>query len=616
LDENRFTVAGPGSQYFGRYRAQRVLGAGAFATVWLAEDETLAAAVAIKVLAENWSHDDEVRRRFIEEARILWRADSDHIVRIRNVEVLPDGRPYFVMDFADRGTLYERMRGRFEAGGRYSVEEAVALSLEIAEGLKVAHGLKVVHRDLKPANILFQSVPAHHGASRDERLMLTDFGMAKSLARSRGTTIATGTPYYMAPEQVEGRADERSDIYSAGVVLYELLAGRVPYAYDSPGRLFAAQTAEPPDPIGTLRDDVPAVLTEAIERALTTDPAQRWQSAQEWADALAAARTEAPAPAETLLPGVDPDQLLTLAPSQLAAQKANQPVPSHNQPVPSHATVAGTLPPAAPVPTPAAVSAPSGRRRRRRHMLTIGGTIALVLAGVAAAVIALVLTGGKAPKPNLAQVAAAAAGVSHATPPPPSRSSPPPPPAASSSRTAPAIDTSQFAASTCGGGNPVADFTSSYTDNPVATTVAGTRLYWALVTGRARWRVWATGGGNYCAIDSGSGTFTTLAGRSPAGTGSVRAGLQGTYVSDGRSTFTGTWSPKRSTTGDLGTLVAECTVSQDHTNATCRTAVDWHSFFFSTSSASTERALAVLYSTNQNGSLLTTLSGLRGDITG
>ena len=227
-------MAGGSPSYIGRYRAQKVVGSGAFATVWLAEDEALAAPVAIKVLAENWAHDEEVRKRFLEEGRILWRADSDHIVRIHNVDELPDGRPYFVMDFADRGTLHERMRGRIESGGRYTVDEAIALSLAVADGLKVAHSLGVVHRDLKPANIMFQSIPAHHGDDRDEKLILTDFGMAKSVARARGTTIATGTPYYMAPEQTEGRADERSDIYSAGVVLYELLAGRVPYPYDSP----------------------------------------------------------------------------------------------------------------------------------------------------------------------------------------------------------------------------------------------------------------------------------------------------------------------------------------------------------------------------------------------
>src|ERR1700674_5139113 len=372
-------LAGPEPQYIGRYLAHRVVGSGAFATVWLAEDETLAAPVAIKVLAENWAHDEEVRHRFQEEARILWRADSDHIVRIHNVDELPDGRPYFVMDFADRGTLHQRMRDRIQAGGRYTIDEAVALSLAIADGLKVAHALGIVHRDLKPANIMFQSIPAHHGEMRDEKLILTDFGMAKSVARSRGTTIATGTPYYMAPEQTEGRADERSDIYSAGVVLYELLSGRVPYPYDSPGRLFAAQVSEPPARITTLRDDVPPALEETLHRALASDPDQRWPSADAWFNALTAAeKGEAPAPIPAPLPGVDADALRTMAPAEIAAAKAEA-VP----------------PPAATPPPPARAAGDADRRRKRKRALAIGGPIALVAVAVVAAVLAIVVTGAK-----------------------------------------------------------------------------------------------------------------------------------------------------------------------------------------------------------------------------
>jgi Domain of unknown function (DUF6777)/Protein kinase domain len=383
-------LAGSEPQYIGRYRADRVVGSGAFATVWLAEDETLAAPVAIKVLADNWAHDEEVRQRFLEEARILWRADSDHIVRIHNVDELPDGRPYFVMDFADRGTLHERMRERISEGGRYTVDEAVAFSLAIAEGLKVAHALGIVHRDLKPANIMFQSIPSHHADERDEKLILTDFGMAKSVARARGTTIATGTPYYMAPEQTEGRADERSDIYSAGVVLYELLSGRVPYPYDSPGRLFAAQVSEPPARITTLRSDVPPPLEEALRRALASDPAERWPTADAWAGALtAAAKGEVPAPPAPL-PGVDPDALRTMAPAEIAAAKAEAAAAAPPPPQP------GAPPPPPPAaPPPASPDAHDDRRRKRKRALAIGGPIALVLVGVVAAVLAIVVTGAK-----------------------------------------------------------------------------------------------------------------------------------------------------------------------------------------------------------------------------
>jgi Protein kinase domain len=396
-------LAGPDPKYIGRYRADRVVGSGAFATVWLAVDETLNAPVAIKVLAENWAHDEEVRQRFLEEARILWRADSDHIVRIHNVDELPDGRPYFVMDFADRGTLLQRMRGRLDSGGRYSIDEAIAISLEIGDGLKVAHGLGVVHRDLKPANIMYQSIGEHHGGTADEKLILTDFGMAKSVARGRGTTIATGTPYYMAPEQTEGRADERSDIYSAGVVLYELLAGRVPYPYDSPGRLFAAQVAAPPAPITTLRDDVPKPLEETLNRALATDPDQRWPNAEAWTNALgAAAKGESP-PAAAPLPGVDPDMARTMAPAEIAAARAEaeaatppppaQPVTPG--PIPAAVPAAAATPPATPPPAapPRAAAGDAERRRRRKRTAAIGLPVVGVIAAVVAIVFALVLTG-------------------------------------------------------------------------------------------------------------------------------------------------------------------------------------------------------------------------------
>ena len=134
------------ADYIGRYRAERIVGSGAFGSVWLALDEALGTWVAIKILAENWAHEEEIRRRFMEEARILWRADSEHIVRIHNVDQLPDGRPYFVMDYVDRGTLELRMRQRSAAGQPWSAREAIDIGLAIAEGLEVAHALGIVHR--------------------------------------------------------------------------------------------------------------------------------------------------------------------------------------------------------------------------------------------------------------------------------------------------------------------------------------------------------------------------------------------------------------------------------------------------------------------------------------
>jgi hypothetical protein len=381
--------------YIGRYRAERVVGSGAFATVWLARDESLDTWVAIKVLADNWSHDEEIRRRFIEEARILWRANSDHIVRIHNVEELEDGRPYFVMDFADRGTLQQRMRDRAVGSAAWPVHEAIDISLAIADGLKVAHALGIVHRDLKPGNIMFQSVPEHHGTGREEKLILTDFGMAKSVARSRGTTIATGTPHYMAPEQAEGKADERSDIYAAGVVLYELLAGRVPFPYDSPGRFFAAQATEPPEPIANLRPSLPKEVAAAVDAALAVDPDRRWPSAEAWATALRAAREAGPG----AVAAMEPDAAHTMAPEEIAAARTPPPgdgapppgPPPVTPPGPVPVAAAATPPPPAPPPAAPPTGGSGGRRPRwARIVIPVVALLALLGAGVAA----IALTGG------------------------------------------------------------------------------------------------------------------------------------------------------------------------------------------------------------------------------
>ncbi|MDQ1520234.1 MAG: hypothetical protein QOI55_1307, partial [Actinomycetota bacterium] len=270
----------------GRYRVEQVLGTGAFGTVWLGYDETLDARVAIKVLAENWARDESFHRRFIEEARILWRAESDHVVRVHTVDELPDGRPYFVMDYADKGSLQDRMKGRFGRGESFSVDEALTISREIAEGLRVVHALGIAHRDLKPANIMYRSLPEHTGSPGGERLVLVDFGIAKNLAGTGATTIATGTPYYMAPEQTEGRADRRSDVYSAAVVLYELLARAVPYPYESVGELIRAQSSQSFTPLHDVRTDVPSPLEAVITRGLDVEPDARFADAASWLDAL------------------------------------------------------------------------------------------------------------------------------------------------------------------------------------------------------------------------------------------------------------------------------------------------------------------------------------------
>ena len=380
----------------GRYSIERVLGSGAFATVWLGHDDELDVDVAIKVLAENWVHDDDVRQRFLDEARILWRAQSPNIIRIHHIDVLDDGRPYMVMALADQGSLEDRMHERAVNRSQFSVQEAVDVGIGIATGLEAAHALDIVHRDLKPSAVLFQSVPGQE----ESQLVLADFGIAKSIAKSK-TTVATGTPHYMAPEQAEGRVDERTDVYSAAVILYEMLAGRVPYAFDTLAEVIRAQAAAPPVAVGLLRPDTPPALADAIGKALSHNPEDRFAGATEWKAALTAVVADAPPPQPP--PPVSPEPAAmdsTMTAEQfMAAQAAagsTEPAapPPPTAPPPAPPTAGG---PGAPPPPP-----PPSRRKKKAGMLwPLIGLAAVVVAVVGAMVF---LTGGTEEGPNIGEV--------------------------------------------------------------------------------------------------------------------------------------------------------------------------------------------------------------------
>jgi serine/threonine protein kinase len=265
-----------------RFRVERALGSGAFATVWLARDEQLDGLVALKILADNWSRNDDARRRFVEEARSMRLLDSDRVVRVYELSTLSDGRPFIVMEFADRGSLEDRMRFAKQTSSAFSASEVAAIGIELAACLSSVHAAHIVHRDVKPSNVLFRTVPAEtREALRrtgrpapNERMLLGDFGIARRSELS-GLTVVVGSPQYMAPEQADPstahRVDERADVYSAGVVLYELLAGTAPIA--GGGR-------DTPD-VRDVRDDVPATMAHAIRRSIAADPGARYATAWE-----------------------------------------------------------------------------------------------------------------------------------------------------------------------------------------------------------------------------------------------------------------------------------------------------------------------------------------------
>ena len=299
--------------HIGKYLARRALGAGSFATVWLADDEVLDSQVAVKVLADNWAQHPDVRRRFIEEAKLLRRIDHDRVVRIHDVDEMADGRPYFVMTWADRGTLHDRMQQYTASGTPMSIEEAVRLVIEICECLAVVHAFGVVHRDVKPSNVLFRSVRSHErfAAKRrgtdlgDEQMILGDFGLAKDLAAASGFTQAAGTPAYMAPEQARPTAliDHRVDVFGTASVLYELLTGKPPITASTLSGVRRDLDGSAMTPIRAVRPDISPALAAVVGRGLAYLPEQRYDSVIDFATALDEAQpARSPESTEVLLP--------------------------------------------------------------------------------------------------------------------------------------------------------------------------------------------------------------------------------------------------------------------------------------------------------------------------
>jgi hypothetical protein len=261
----------------GRYAVRRRIGAGSFATVWLAYDEQLDSPVAIKVLADNWTDDLDVRRRFIEEGRFLRKVDSPHVVSVYDAGELEDERPYLVMTYADQGTLADRLEH-----GALDSRLAVEVIRQVGLGLDALHRRQVLHRDVKPANILFRS-----GDDDVVRAMLGDLGLGKSLDMSSRLTMIAGTPSYVAPEQARGETlDARADQYSLAALSYLVLTGRAPYHHTS---LAAAADPGPPPPM-LLGNDA---LEDVVRRGLAVERDDRWVSVRAFTDALVDAATGA-----------------------------------------------------------------------------------------------------------------------------------------------------------------------------------------------------------------------------------------------------------------------------------------------------------------------------------
>ncbi len=331
-----------------RYELEELVGTGGMSTVFRARDRQLERRVAIKILHEHYAEDPEYLERFRREARAVARLSHPNIVTV--IDRGDDGgRQYIVFEHVDGENLKELVL----RSGRLPVRRALELALAIADGLSFAHDHGLVHRDVKPQNVLL---------NQEGEVKVTDFGIARSLHVEHGVTqtgTVLGTGEYLAPEQASGKpVSPATDVYSLGVVLWELLAGDVPFVGENFVAVALRHVNEPPPDLRQRRPDVTPRLEAAIERALAKDPARRFPSMAAFAKELRACLAEADG--ETPPPPVVDDLELT---------RVTPPAP-------------------APVPPPARRRA--RRRRRRRTVLYV--LLALVVAGAAFA--AVLLLGG------------------------------------------------------------------------------------------------------------------------------------------------------------------------------------------------------------------------------
>jgi eukaryotic-like serine/threonine-protein kinase len=276
-----------------RYRIERELGRGGMATVYLAHDLKHDRPVALKLLHQELAA-VLGPERFQREIKLAARLQHSHILTVLDSGEA-GGQLWFTMPFVDG----ESLRDRLSRERQLPLEDAVRIAREAAQALEYAHQHGVIHRDIKPENLLL---------ARDGSTLVADFGVARALGggdRMTETGLAVGTPTYMSPEQAAGEEtlDARTDIYSLGSVLYEMIAGEPPFTGPTAQAVVARRMTETPRPVGATRERVPAALEEALRRALARAPADRFPSAAEFGRALAAVRHSVSAQVEAVAPG-------------------------------------------------------------------------------------------------------------------------------------------------------------------------------------------------------------------------------------------------------------------------------------------------------------------------
>jgi tetratricopeptide (TPR) repeat protein len=261
-----------------QYEIVSRLGGGGMGVVYRAHDRKLGRTVAVKFLPPQWSHDEAAKQRFIREAQAASATHHPNICTIHDIETADDGQLFIVMAHYEGPTLKERLRH-----GPLPIEEALDIATQLADGLAKAHAQGVVHRDIKPGNLILT----------EDGVRIVDFGLATFADALQLTTDGStlGTAAYMSPEQSRGEeADARTDVWAAGVVLYEMLAGHVPFRGSHAEAIAYAVRNDPPPTLRTVRPEIPEDVEQLVFRALHKEAAIRFQSGRELARALRQAR--------------------------------------------------------------------------------------------------------------------------------------------------------------------------------------------------------------------------------------------------------------------------------------------------------------------------------------
>jgi serine/threonine protein kinase len=359
-------------QRLGKYQLSERLGQGGMAQVYKAHQPTIDRFVAIKVMHSHLSESDDFIERFKREARGLGQLRHPHIVNIIDFDA-EDEYYYMVMDYIAGPTLSDLLQQQ----GAFSLEMSLRVTRQLCDALDYAHERGTIHRDLKPANVMFVDDSL-------QQPVLTDFGIARLLDETALTASGalSGTPAYISPEAIKGaRVDGRADLYSLGIILYEMITGQPPYSGDTSWSVMMQHVNEPPPRLDQVKPDTPLFVTNLIERAMAKPVAERFQSAAEFRQAILEAEY-------ALQPGTGTATDISYSP--LPTTLSPIPAPSDRETLP--ATVRETaLPPSTTLPSqpPAAEGGPTSvtNPAKRPFAWLLGGALALLLMAVGVALI-------------------------------------------------------------------------------------------------------------------------------------------------------------------------------------------------------------------------------------